>query len=221
MIGTSYMGVEVGSTSVKAAIYTLDGRVLGAAGLPNRTLRSRPGRSEQDMEEVWATTVAAMRAAVARAGDVDIAGIGLSGQGDGLWALDADLRPVRDAILWNDARADDLVLDWIADGTSAALSRFSRTANWAGTVGTLLRWVSLHEPDVAARIAHVLYCKDWIGLRLTGVLSTDYSDATIPFLDIERRVYDRTALELLGVGSFFDALPPPARSIDVKGGLTI
>lgn len=220
MAEAAYLGVDVGSTSVKAAVFTASGRRLGAAALPSRSIRLRPGWSEQDMDEVWATALAAMRNALSDAGDVDIAAIGVSGQGDGLWALDANLRPVRNAILWNDSRADDLVLNWIADGTAAALSRYSRTSNWAGTAGTLLRWVKDNELDKATRIAHLLFCKDWVNLHLTGILSTDYSDASIPFLDIERRVYDTTALDLLGIGEFATALPPPARSTDIKGGLT-
>ena len=171
------------------------------------------------MDEVWSLALDVMRAAIEAAG-VRIDAIGVSGQGDGLWALDEALRPVRNAILWNDARADDLVLGWIADGTSAKLSRYSRTSNWAGTAGTLLRWLEGNEPDNAARIRHILFCKDWINFRLTGVLSTDYSDASIPFLDIETRAYAPAALGLLGVDRHIGALPTPARSIDVKGGLT-
>ena len=127
---------------------------------------------------------------------------------------------MRNAILWNDARADDLVLDWIADGTSAKLSRHSRTSNWAGTAGTLLRWLGDNEPASAERIRHVLFCKDWITLKLTGVISTDYSDASIPFLDIETRAYAPDAFDLLGVARHAPHLPSVARAIDLKGGLT-
>jgi len=219
MSGVAYLGVDVGSTSVKAAVYTSAGRCLGIAAKPSRSIRPHIGWSEQDMDEVWSLTCDAMRSAIEAAG-VRIDAIGVSGQGDGLWALDDALRPVRNAILWNDARADDLVLGWIADGTSAKLSRYSRTSNWAGTAGTLLRWLEDNEPENAARIRHILFCKDWINLRLTSVLSTDYSDASIPFLDIETRAYAPEAFDLLGIGRHGGALPALARSIDIKGGLT-
>lgn len=218
MSEAAYLGVDVGSTSVKAAVYTSTGRCLGSSSLPSRSIRPRPGWSEQDMDEVWLLTEEVMRRAV-EAAAVPIAAIGVSGQGDGLWALDAELRPVRNAILWNDARADDLVLGWIDDGTSTRLSRYSRTSNWAGTAGTLLRWLQDNEPASAERIRHLLFCKDWITLKLTGVISTDYSDASIPFLDIETRTYALEAFDLLGIARHASRLPAVARSTDRKGGL--
>ena len=152
------------------------------------------------MEEVWDVTRDCIRAASAKARGVPIASIGVCAQGDGLWALDKDLRPARNAILWNDSRGEDLVLDWIADGTSAKLSRFSRTSNWAGTAGTAFRWLKDNEPEAAARVAHVMFCKDWINLRLTGRLATDFSDGAIPFMDLESRTYADESFALLGIG---------------------
>ena len=118
------------------------------------------------MLEVWAGAKACIAGAVAKAGDATIAAIGLCGQGDGLWAVDSDLRPVRNAILWNDSRGDDLVLGWMGDGASARLSRWSRTSNWAGTNGTIFQWLKQNEPETIARIAHVMYSPDWIYLAI-------------------------------------------------------
>ncbi len=215
----AYVGIDVGSTAIKAAVYGQDGRPISLETRASPVIRLHPGWSEQNMEEVWAITRECLRGAVERAAGARIVSLGVCAQGDGLWALDADLRPVRNAILWNDCRGEDLVLDWIADGTSARLSRFSRTANWAGTAGTALRWLKEHEAETAARVAHVVFCKDWINLRLTGVLASDFSDGTIPFMDLERRVYAAEAFDLLGIGEFAGMLAPPQRSDRLHGGL--
>ena len=84
MSEAAYLGVDVGSTSVKAAVYTSNGCCLGAASLPSRSIRPRPGWSEQGHGR---GVVAGRRgdAQGGRGGCRSIAAIGVSGQGDGLW----------------------------------------------------------------------------------------------------------------------------------------
>ena len=213
------LAVDVGTTTIKAAVYGIDGRLESVVSEPNRVIQHHRGWSEQDMVEVWTLTKACMTRAVARVDASTIAAIGVCGQGDGLWALDAALQPVRNAILWNNSRADDLVLKWIEDGVSARLSRFSRTSNWAGTAGTAFRWLKEHEPEAAARVEHVLFCKDWINHQLTGSLTTDFSDASIPFLDLKTRAYADDAFDLLDVAELKGKVAPPRRATDLSGSL--
>lgn len=213
------LGVDVGSTAVKAAAYAPDGTALAQETRANPIIRPQPGWSEQDMTSVWALAADCIRAVVARVPGRDIAAIGVCGQGDGLWLLDEAGRPVRNAILWNDSRADDLVLGWIADGTSAELSRYSRTSNWAGTAASAFAWLKTHEPAAAARAARLVFCKDWINYNLTGRIATDFSDGSIPFMDIERRVYDEVTLGLTGVDELRGKLPMPQPSTSTHGRL--
>lgn len=219
MTEATYLGIDVGSTTVKAGVYDLRGRLLSQASRPNRVIRPRPGWSEQSMEEVWQATRACIRTAVAGVDAGSIVAVGVCGQGDGLWMLDADLQPVRNAILWNDNRGDDLVLGWIDDGAAEQLSRFCRTSNWAGSAGTAFRWLKTAEPHNAARVAHLLFCKDWIDFRLTGNLATDYADATIPFYDLESRTYADAAFDLLDVGELRGRVVPPQPGTRIHGGL--
>jgi sugar (pentulose or hexulose) kinase len=220
MSGVALLAVDIGTTAIKAAVYSADGRPLSVKTAPNRALRPRPGWSEQDMDEVWRAARACIARAVAGSDAANIAAIGVCGQGDGLWALDADLRPVRNAVLWNDSRADELVLDWIQSGVSARLSRICRTSNWAGTAATIFRWLKDNEPQAAQRVERVLFCKDWINLKLTGALATDFSDASIPFLDLEARVYADEAFDLLDVAELKGKLAKPRRAVDLAGSLS-
>jgi sugar (pentulose or hexulose) kinase len=213
------LAVDVGTTTIKAAVYGLDGRLRSLQSAPNRVIRERRGWSEQNMLEVWASTKACMAQALARVDASEIAAVGVCGQGDGLWALDEAFQPVRNAILWNDSRADDLVLRWIQNGVSAQLSRFSRTSNWAGTAGTAFRWLKDNEPQAASRVAHVLFCKDWINLQLTGNLATDFSDASIPFLDLETRAYADAAFDLFEAAELKGRVAPPRRATELGGSL--
>jgi sugar (pentulose or hexulose) kinase len=219
MTQLALLAVDVGTTAIKAAVYAGDGRLLSVESSPSQVLRPRHGWSEQDMAAVWNATKACIARVVARVDASNISAIGVCGQGDGLWALDDQLRPVRNAILWNDSRADELVLGWSRSGVSAELSRFSRTSNWAGTAGTAFRWLKENEPRSAARVECVLFCKDWINFQLTGNLATDFSDASIPFLDLETRTYADEAFDLLGVAELKGKVALPRRATDLHGSL--
>ena len=99
-------------------------------------------------------------------------------------------------------------------------SRQSRTAIWPGTAGAALAWVQDHEPEALARAAHILFAKDWIVYKLTGFLSTDYSDATIPFLDLETDTYAPQVFIALGLPYLSDKLPKRRRASEIAGQLT-
>lgn len=217
--GPLTIGLDVGTTAVKAAAYTSDGRRLAYHRAPIQVLRPSPGLSEQSMEAVWQCVLTCMRGVVEQIDASTVRSIGVCGQGDGLWMLDANKKPLRNAILWNDRRADGLVSDWMEDGTSDKLSRFSRTANWSGTSGSALRWLADNQPDALDAAHHILFCKDWITYRLSGVIGSDYSDASIPFLDLSLQSYASEAFSLLGLPDLSNRFSPPVRASEKAGNL--
>lgn len=111
------LAVDVGTAAIKAAVW----RRLGAGHA--RRLTATKG------------CIARM---VGRSDAARMAVIGVCGRGDRLWALDVDQRPVRNTVLWNDSRADELLLALIQSGVSPRLPRICRTSHWAGTAATIL-----------------------------------------------------------------------------------
>jgi sugar (pentulose or hexulose) kinase len=148
-----------------------------------------------------------------------VVSIGVCGQGDGLWALDADNEPVGNAILWNDQRAATQVQSWIDDGTAATLSKICGTANWPGSSGSLFQWLQQHDAKSAASIRCILNCKDWINYKLTGALGTDYTEATIPFTELRSRQYNSEAFKLLDSTALEQRLLSPQASTRKTGDL--
>ena len=215
-----YLGVDVGTTVIKATVFDDHGNARAHASRPSPVIRPHSGWSEQSMDAVWQTTADCIADAVSQTGDLTIASLGVCAQGDGLWTLDAKCKPVRNAILWNDARSEQEVLGWIQDGTSAKLSRFCRTSIWSGTAGAAFRWLKTHEPENAKRVAYVLFCKDWINYQLTGKLATDFSDASIPFMDLETRSYACETFSLLDIDELAGKLLEPRVASARHGGLT-
>jgi xylulokinase/erythritol kinase len=193
-----YVGIDVGTSTVKAAAFDATGRELAVASRPV-ALALHGGTVEQDMEEVYGAVVAVLGEVTERLPEpVELAG--LTGQGDGVWLVDADGRPVRPAASWMDGRAHELVDRWLADGTFETVFRRTGGAMFPGCPGPLLAWLESHEPKALDAAAAALYCKDMVFQRLTGAgPATDVSDASMPFLDPRTRSYDNGVVELLGL----------------------
>ncbi|MFJ5993805.1 FGGY family carbohydrate kinase [Streptomyces sp. NPDC092370] len=211
-----YVGIDVGTSMVKAAAFDATGRELAVASRP-LDLSLHGGVVEQDMEEVYGAVVAVLGEVTERVpGPVELAG--LTGQGDGVWLVDAEGRPVRAAASWMDGRAHELVDRWLADGTFEAVFRRTGSAMFPGCPGPLLAWLDRHEPKALDTAKAALYCKDVVFQRLTGAgPTTDVSDASMPFLDPQTRAYDDGVVELLGLAHRRGLLAPVSDPVATAG----
>lgn len=199
------IGLDAGTSVVKAVAFDDDGDVLRVAAQPTRTVVPSPGRNEQDLEEVIAAAGTVIRD-VARGERVEL--LGITAQGDGLWLLDSDGRQVRPPILWSDARAAAIVNQWMASGLAERAFRRSGSMIFPGAAAPLLVYLEREEPQALRAAATAGYCKDAILQRLTGVRATDTSDASLPFLDPRQRRYDDDLLELFGLSAWRHLLAP-------------
>ena len=215
-----WLGLDVGTTAIKAAAYTSDGRVVAMAEAASTVLRSAEGGSEQDMAQVWQTAAEVLSSLTAKCSVDEFQSLGVCAQGDGLWCVNEDGVPTGPAMLWNDTRTADDVANLERSGATASVGRGCHTSLWSGTSGTLWRWLRDNSPDRANYTAHVLTCADWIGLNLTGRVGTDYSDASIPFLDLNSRGYSRASIEGLGCEDITEKLVPPQKANSLLGRIT-
>lgn len=139
-----YVGIDVGTSTVKAAAFDDGGNALAVESRPVR-LDIHGGHVEQDMEELYGAVVDALDTLTAALpGPVELAG--LTGQGDGVWLVDAEGRPVRPAISWMDGRAHEFVDAWLASGVFDSVFRRSGSAMFPGCPGPVLAWLDRHEP---------------------------------------------------------------------------
>ena len=150
-----------------------------------------------------------------RSVDHEVAGIGLSGQMHGLVALDEHERVLRPAILWNDQRT---AAECAEIEERVGLERLiSLTGNRAltGFTAPKLLWLRTHEPEVYARIRHILLPKDYVRLRLCGERAIDVADAsgTLLFDVAERRFSTRRAGRARGAGGVDAARARVARDL--------
>lgn len=195
-----YLGIDVGTSAVKAILVDERQLARAEADVPLEVSRPHDLWSEQDPETWWQAVQAAVAQLRSRTPEAfaDIRGIGLSGQMHGAVLLDERHRPLRPAILWNDGRsfreAEEL------GNAHPDLSRTMGVIPMPGFTAPKLLWLQQHEPDVFRAVRKVLLPKDYIRLKLTGSLATDMSDAAGTWwLDEGRRAWSDEALAATGL----------------------
>jgi xylulokinase len=211
------LGIDLGTSSVKAVVVRLDGTLAGQATGDYRVSSPRPGHSESDPAEWLAATAGAVKAAVAEAG-VEPVAIGLSGQMHGVVPTAADGRPVYAALLWSDARATRELARY-HDLSPSVRARLANPLS-PGMAGPLLAWLAGNEPDAWAATRWALQPKDWLRAQLTGRFATEPSDASATLLyDVAADRWDPEVVRTLGLDAA--RLPPIlAHSADPAGSLT-
>ncbi|HEV7815627.1 MAG TPA: xylulokinase [Janthinobacterium sp.] len=196
----TYLGIDLGTSEVKALLVDADQRVLATGGVKLALSTPRPHWSEQDPQDWWRAALAAIAQvrAAAPAAFQALRGIGLAGQMHGATLLDAENRVLRPAILWNDTRAEAEC----AELEAAAADSRAITGNLAmpGFTAPKLLWLQKHEPELFARIAKVLLPKDYLAFCLTGEFVSDMSDASgTLWLDVARRDWSDQMLAATGL----------------------
>jgi xylulokinase len=195
-----YLGIDLGTSGVKAVLLDTDHRVRAVADAPLAVSRPQPSWSEQNPDDWWAATVQTIAKLRETAPQVlgAVRAIGLSGQMHGAVALDAQHAVIRPAILWNDGRA---MAQCATIETREPRSR-AITGNLAmpGFTAPKLVWMREHEPTRFARTKTVLLPKDWLRFKLTGELVSEMSDASgTMWLDVGARDWSEPMLAACGL----------------------
>ncbi|GAA2781266.1 FGGY-family carbohydrate kinase [Saccharopolyspora taberi] len=190
------IGIDAGTSVVKAVAYAEDGAELAVVRRPTQVEHPRPGWAEQDMTEVWdavATTVAELVSTVRQ----DVSALAVTAQGDGCWLVDAAGDPVGPAMLWNDSRAAATAGRWAETGLLDELFAINGSVGFAGLPHAQLSWLAEREPARLAAADKVLTCGGWLYRCLTGRLAWDVSEASNPFLDARSGAYSGEVLAKL------------------------
>lgn len=191
-----YLGIDVGTSEIKTLIIDELGKIVAFAGAELTIQRPHPHWSEQDPQSWWQALQRAMGELREKAAEhwSSIKAIGLSGQMHGAVLLDKQGEVLRPCILWNDTRSAEQCQQLTAKAPS--LHRIAGNLAMPGFTAPKLLWVARHEPDIFARIAHVLLPKDYLRWRMTGEFISDMSDsAGTLWLDVAKRDWSDELLQ--------------------------
>ncbi|WP_062017504.1 FGGY-family carbohydrate kinase [Aureimonas sp. AU4] len=199
--GDLLVGIDAGTSVIKAVAFDLDGNQVASASVLNRYREGPDGSAVQSLAQTWSDCAAALRGLGKRVEGLAARALALSvtGQGDGTWLVGAGDEPVGDAWLWLDTRSAPTVRRLRRHPLDRA--RFEATGTGLNTCqqGSQLAHIKAHQPELLARAEAALHCKDWLYLKLTGVRATDPSEASFTFGDFRTRRYSDTVLEALGL----------------------
>jgi xylulokinase len=208
----SLVGLDVGTTGVKAVAISPAGEVLARAEEEYGLAIPQAGWAEQDPEDWWE----ASERALAAVGAGDASSVGLTGQMHGLVLLDKADSVLRPAILWNDQRTTAECAEIEERIGLERLIELTGNRALTGFTAPKLLWVRRHEPEVWARAAHVLLPKDYVRLRLTGERAIDAAEASGTLLfDVAHRRWSEEVCQALEIP--MEWLPPAHESTEIGG----
>jgi xylulokinase len=220
MTSNPLLGLDIGTSGLKCALIDEAGHLLASALREYTPDLPQPGWAEQD-PDVWLNAAISVVREAFESSGVDrnsIAGLGFSGQMHSTVFLDRDRRVIRPTILWLDTRSAKQV-----EALNRTIGR-SQLTKWIGNpvmpgfMLSSLLWIKEEEPETWDRLAHVMLAKDYVRLRLTGEIATDFSDASsTALLDVQRRVWCDELLRAVNIP--IDLLPPLRSSSEVAGHL--
>lgn len=195
------IGIDAGTSVIKAVAFDLAGRQIAASAVPNRYAAGKDGSATQSLPQTWADCAAALRGLGDKVDHLAsrTAALSVTAQGDGTWLAGAGHAPVGDAWLWLDARAAPTVARLAAGLANRA--RFEATGTGLNTCqqGSQMAHMDHHAPELLDAAEVALHCKDWLYLNLTGIRATDPSEASFTFGNFRDRQYDDAVIAALGL----------------------
>lgn len=214
-------GIDLGTSSVKVLLTDRTGKQVGFSQNSYEVSMPQISWAEQSPLDWWKATIDALSHALqgANISPSQIRCIGLSGQMHGLVALNKDKIPVQPAMIWMDQRANK-ELDWLQETVTYEYIA-SETGNHpaAGFLLSSLLWTKRNRPEVYEEIAYVMLPKDYIRFRLTGEISSDYSDASGSLCyDVKQHQWASHLLERIGIDP--SLFPRVSSSCEIAGYMT-
>ncbi len=211
-----YLGIDAGTSEVKALVLDDNGTILAIAGAPLTVQRPHPHWSEQQPEAWWQALNQAVQQLRRETGDSwsEISAIGLSGQMHGAVLLNNQGDVLRPCILWNDTRSAKQCE--ILTRKAPQLYDIAGNLAMPGFTAPKLLWVAEHEPEIFAQTAHVLLPKDYLRWCMSGEMVSEMSDAAgTLWLDVARRDWSDDLLAACGLNR--DMMPRLVEGSQVSG----
>ena len=196
----TFIGIDLGTSAVKTLLLDENGTILNIVSKEYPLYFPKAGWSEQNPQDWYIQTAAAVRELVADFDASQVAGISFGGQMHGLVVLDKEDAVIRPAILWNDGRTQKETDDLNQRIGKEQLSAWTANIAFAGFTAPKLLWMKANEPELFAKIHKIMLPKDYLAYRFTGNHCTDASDASgMLTFDVKHRKWSAEMLEVLGL----------------------
>jgi xylulokinase len=197
-----FLGIDTSTTSSKALLIDEKGEVIAVASSPHTLQTPKPLWAEQNPLEWWEAVSVSIKSVLEKAGlgGERIAAVGLTGQMHGLILLDEAGNVLRPAILWNDQRTQSQCDEIHQRIGKDKFIQITGNVALTGFTAPKILWVKENEPEVYAKVKHVLLPKDYIRYKLTGKYAMDKADgAGTVLFDLKSRDWSDEVLSTLEI----------------------
>ena len=211
-----FIGIDLGTSAVKLLLADEKGTVIKTVSKTYEVFFPKNGWSEQNPSDWYVQSKLGLIELLEGQDKSAVKGISFGGQMHGLVILDENDEVIRPALLWNDGRSAG-ESDWL--NTNVGMDKLTEeTGNisFAGFTASKILWVKNNEPENFAKIKKIMLPKDYLAYKITGVLSTDVSDASgTLYFDVKNRTWSKYMLDILGINE--EMLPKIYESYEVTG----
>ena len=218
------MGIDCGGTVLKTSVFDLDGKEKSSCGITIPVTALGAGRYERSPQEIAEAAFRSIRGALEKAGVAgkEIAGIGLTGQANGLYMFRKDGTPVYPGVMSSDTRANDLVRRFYEDGTVERLLPVLRQSVYAAQTPVLMAWFAANKPEVIEEAEVCVTAKEYLRFLLTGEWAMEITEASVlSLLDQDKGCISEEILEGFGILRYKDRFPERIlRSEEIGGYVT-
>lgn len=210
-----YIGIDLGTSSCKGILVDRSGKIYKELSVSYPVMTPRDGWTEQD-PALWLDAAKKIIKELSSGVERDVRALSVGGQMHGLVALDKDDRVIRPCILWNDGRCEKQTAYLNDVVGKERLSELTGNIAFAGFTAPKLLWMYEEEPENFKKIEKIMLPKDYLAYCLTGVHSTDYSDASgMLLVDVKNKRWSREMCEICHVKK--EWLPRLYESYEVTG----
>lgn len=222
-MGEYLIGIDNGGSTAKAAVFDRNGREIASAGRRIPLIEPQAGWVERDLEEVWRVNAELIKEVIEKAGAApeEIAGVGLTGYGNGICLVDREGRPVYNGIVSSDNRAAELCERLVEEGVQEKIYHLTYQELWPAQTAVLMVWLKENHPELLERTDCVLSIKDYIRMKLTGQRCYELTEMTCTgLMNIHTHQFDDCIFEALGLEKYKNKMPSYTGITDISGSVT-
>ncbi len=205
-----FIGIDAGTSAIKVCAFDRAGKLSAKAQRSVPVVTPLPFWAEVDLERYWELVCEALREVTDRIDGV--VAVGMSTTCPTTVVLDGKGKPLRPGIVYLDGRADEIVREVTGSDPAAYQSRTGNRASPSTCWAANLLWLQRHEPGLWKKVRKVCTLNGFLGLRLTGMLALDPTQASYSGLMDVREPVASLSKDLLRLWSVPENVMPPLMS---------
>ena len=197
------IGIDAGTSLIKAVAFSLNGKELAISSTTNDYKTNSNGHATQSLNKTWENCIKVIKELREKLPDIDnkICLISVTGQGDGTWLIDKNGDPVCDAWLWLDSRSSKEAEEISKLNSENERFMATGTGMFSGQQSSQLVFMEKNHPELLDKARSAFHCKDWLYYKLTGVVATDPSESCFTFGNFRTQDYDKSVISGLGLSN--------------------